>query len=739
MGARVNLMCRMAGALVFLLAVANGTTVAQTLQHAADHGSLLPRDAAVVFSFQGSEKTQSAYEQTASFRAFSETGVFGIWSDLTRQIPWDAISEGSESDVTFEQVQFVFGHLARNGGAVAVCVPEGRDADGSGVNSHVVLVVEKGAVFAEEFADWVRKVRAKNESTGEPDDVASGAVEGLALKEGTSDFVEETLIGGRRVFLAADESDPDSDDDTPALAWWTHGESLLLCVGQVDLETMVPALHDQTLTLAGNRNWTESLPAVESRVAGPRSEFVETVRVWFDVQTLIDRFGDDIPIPIEKSLSGPIQLAAAEAGEDGTPVVQATQYVGTMTDLMRRTGLSEMKAVSCRLGYQDNYLKTHWTVLTGDRRGGLLELCDQQPVSLEDLPPLPVGTTSFTLSSIDLAKAGRVLAAVGMRLIPFLPEEDRASVIKWKRSMTDTNGFDLQRDVLSNLDNVVCSFNDGNQEVLGWGQSTFAIRIRNRELLQQGIDRLVEKVNARNAAAGGGEGGNGVAADVDVEVAFPDAETEAGAVQVAAAEVENANAATGESDLSDIHVKAVERNGCSFYVVAWPKQMITPSFAICGEWLVIGLQPQTVQAFALRQTGQLPVFDTSRLGEEATAEIPDEFTSLSWSDPRPSVRLLLSSAPWLIDLSRTSLAELFDINGADAGTAAFSSLSVPPVELVLQPLFPNVTVTNVTPDRVTTVSSSSTRADSAAFWFVGGYTAMSAFSVVLDGLSVNLF
>jgi hypothetical protein len=97
--------------------------------------------------------------------------------------------------------------------------------------------------------------------------------------------------------------------------------------------------------------------------------------------------------------------------------------------------------------------------------------------------------------------------------------------------------------------------------------------------------------------------------------------------------------------------------------------------------------PQPLKGFILRTSGELTSYDVkARLGKRLDA-FPKEFVSLSVSDPRPTVKLLLSLAPPALSL----------INGLSSqflpASPQFDVTLIPNVHEATRHLFPNITVT----------------------------------------------
>src|SRR5262249_6558712 len=105
------------------------------------------------------------------------------------------------------------------------------------------------------------------------------------------------------------------------------------------------------------------------------------------------------------------------------------------------------------------------------------------------------------------------------------------------------------------------------------------------------------------------------------------------------------------------------------------------------DWLLISKLPQPIQGFILRDKGELPSWKADGDVDKALAPFPKEFTSIDVSDPRPGVKLILSTAPALFTIGNAFIPK------AIPGMRPFDVTLVPHAQFAVRHLFPNVTVT----------------------------------------------
>jgi len=108
-----------------------------------------------------------------------------------------------------------------------------------------------------------------------------------------------------------------------------------------------------------------------------------------------------------------------------------------------------------------------------------------------------------------------------------------------------------------------------------------------------------------------------------------------------------------------------------------------PTYAIHKDWLVISFFPQQVHGYIRRAKGDMEAWKPSPRVQESLAQMPKEFLSVSFSDPRPSINTLLSVGPLVGGLVNSFLPE-----------AKFEVGSIPNAQEATRHLFPNVSVTS---------------------------------------------
>jgi hypothetical protein len=97
---------------------------------------------------------------------------------------------------------------------------------------------------------------------------------------------------------------------------------------------------------------------------------------------------------------------------------------------------------------------------------------------------------------------------------------------------------------------------------------------------------------------------------------------------------------------------------------------------------VIGYYPPAVHGYIARAKKEMGVWKPNAQAEAVFKQMPQEFISVSYSDPRPSIRTILAIAP-IIGATINSFSPEFNF---DIG-------NLPNAQEVTRHLFPNISVT----------------------------------------------
>ncbi len=337
-----------------------------------------------------------------------------------------------------------------------------------------------------------------------------------------------------------------------------------------------------------------------------------------------------------------------------TPLPLPAPEPMTVNTILQKFGLDGLGAIVGRSGYKGRAVWSEMIVEAPAPRKGLLALADQPKMTLKDLPPLPFSTTGFFAVSCDPSKVYDDLLSVVRDVASLAPPGAVPPIDALIAQAGDQLGFDVKTELLDPLGHVVCLYGDPRQSFgLGAG---LVVSVDDAATLRKTIDHILGIV-----------------------------EREAG---------------------GDLHVRRMQKHGREIIILEFEEVPIAPALCVDEKWLSIGLMPQTVEAFLLRVDGKLTNWWPTASYQEGLDELPKEFTSITATDPRKSIRALMGLAPFFITGMQMGLREMAH-RGGPAPQLNLSLGDLPPAELVARPLFPNLSVTVVDDEGIRTISRTS--------------------------------
>ena len=322
--------------------------------------------------------------------------------------------------------------------------------------------------------------------------------------------------------------------------------------------------------------------------------------------------------------------------------VPEVQPSPTINQLAEALGIDTLGAIGGQFGYRGEAVVVKTVVEAPAPRKGLLALIDQPIIGLSDLPPLPERSTTFFGFSLDTAKSWDTVLGTAESVLPLLPPEASEEFNEAVQALPQLLGFDLRADLLDPLGNVHCIYRDPAGGPLGFGFGA-AFAIDDVKKVKATVERLLARLEAELRNAG---------------TPMP------------------------------IAVQRADADGRELYTV--PAGAFAPTIGIGEDWMVVTLFPQAAKTFFMRQDGKLPSWTAGEDGERALAEMPKQFTSISYDDPRESLAMLYNFVPMINAAVHTAAPMVggFNVRAAD----------LPPQEVVLAPLFPNVIASGPTDD-----------------------------------------
>ncbi len=301
--------------------------------------------------------------------------------------------------------------------------------------------------------------------------------------------------------------------------------------------------------------------------------------------------------------------------------------------LIKDLGLDDLKSLVYYSGFDGEAERglVEWD-MPGPRKG-LLTLLNGKPFTLADVPPLPPDVISWSMTNFD-SGAFYDTAYLGAEDVFAIAAPEQVPAVKaFAKAADEALGVDLRKDLLDSLGDKVVMYTSPSEGPLSLGM-TLMIRVKDAKKAQEALDQVVK-----------------------------------GLGKVSGAEVTLKKKTYHGVEMREVHVTA---QGFIF----------VPSYVIYKDWLVIAPYPQQVQGCILRAKGDLAAWKPNQRVQKSLAELPKEFISISYDDPRPTIREVLSIAP-LIGGTVNSFTP----------DSKFEVGSLPNAQEATERLFPNVAVT----------------------------------------------
>lgn len=434
-------------------------------------------------------------------------------------------------------------------------------------------------------------------------------------------------------------------------AWWSEGDHLVFTFGPQGADAVLSVAAGNRPNLTGNPLYQQYAAPVAA------GGFDQAAVAWVDARQAM-RLLQAMPVQ--------------------PPV--------TLGDVLADLGFDGLQSVAVQWGFLGKRLQTLITVQAPAPRRGLLSMLDQEPFALDELPPLPAAGTfyAFSLDTSQLYDEG--LATV-RRVIQRMQPDAAPMVDRTAAQINAVLGFDLREDLLAHLGHTCAVSQEGGG---------------------LGMAGLMLPAMALGAARSGGFPGTPGMMEIGAFAMLGGMNLIGNLNAALILEVKDADAVRQSMQKLDASLNRLAEGRLTItrrdlagttiklYRLDQTGMFLTPTVAVTDRWLIIGTYPQPVQAALLRADGSLPRWQPTPDLREALAGLPDSYTALSISDPRPAVEMLLGLLPMGASLADSSLP------GVELDTSL-----VPPVEQITRHLFDNVSVTVVDDDSVKIISRSS--------------------------------
>jgi hypothetical protein len=303
-----------------------------------------------------------------------------------------------------------------------------------------------------------------------------------------------------------------------------------------------------------------------------------------------------------------------------------------LAKLLSDLGLDAIKSLVLYSGFDGAAERDVLELDTSGPRKGALRLLAAKPFKLGDLPPVPPDAASWTMTNFDFKVAYDEGVKAAENVVRIASPDDLPKLKEALKQVDDLLGIKLREDLLESLGDQLVQYTSAAEGPMFFGQ-TYLIKVKDPKKLQETLDQAVKGVS-----------------------------------KVAGVDVTTKKRPFHGVDLYEVHVR---QQGFIF----------VPTYTIHKGWLAVSYYPQAVQGYILRANGELPAWKPEESTREALGKLPKEFVSISVSDPRPSVKQVLSLAP-LVGGAVNSFApeSHFDVgavpNGHEATRYLFPNVSV---------------------------------------------------------------
>src|SRR5205814_1261171 len=138
-------------------------------------------------------------------------------------------------------------------------------------------------------------------------------------------------------------------------------------------------------------------------------------------------------------------------------------------------------------GYKEAALWSETIVRAPGPKRGLLAIADHRPITLDDLPPLPVSAHWFSMSSFEPERlflaAIEIIKQVGELGPPGSPDQVDGFFSETLRFLQ----FDPVKDLVGTLGHVHCIYDDAQHGVFGCGLG-IAVQVKDATTLRKTIN-----------------------------------------------------------------------------------------------------------------------------------------------------------------------------------------------------------------------------------------------------------
>lgn len=336
-------------------------------------------------------------------------------------------------------------------------------------------------------------------------------------------------------------------------------------------------------------------------------------------------------------------IGTAKPNEDAKKLLKET-FARRL--LIRRTGLDGLKSLSMHWGFEGRSQRS--TVALGmveaRSRTGLLRLfssgLDFDAKLLPSLPPDAVMVSAHSVDWDAVLDAGLQLARIAEFKQRVDAGEDTGVPSDFEDMVNKALTINLRDDLLDALGStaVICKAPSDGPLFLGY---SLALKVHDPRKVQQMLGKLIDPLKKYLADQGGG---------------------------------------------GEVKYQTSIYRGITIHTLTAKEVPLAPSYALHGDWLLVGFYPQTLRASLWRSTSQRASWQAPPQIKDAVAQsmkagnAQSKLASVSTNNPAALLDRLLPLAPLFVQLVSRGAETEFDIT------------RIPHTKAITERLFPNVTI-----------------------------------------------
>lgn len=328
-------------------------------------------------------------------------------------------------------------------------------------------------------------------------------------------------------------------------------------------------------------------------------------------------------------------------------IKQANTRGPEVKQLLDDLGMASLKNLVLYSGFSGESERGLLELEVPGPKKGILGLFRGRTFQLADLPPLPPDVVSWNMTSLDPGTFFDV-AMQSVEAVTRVVAPDFVPTAKGLPALINIAlGIDLRKDLLGSLDDRFVGYTSPSEGPLTMGQ-VYLFKVKDADKVKESLEQVIKAISRLGVG----------------------------------------DIALKKRTYHGVEVREVRVKQQGFFFV--------PTYAIHKGYLCLSLYPQPVHGYILRANGEMPGWKPSQKVQALLDEMPKEAVSISYSDPRPTIKQLLALAPTIGGLVTTFVPE-----------TSFQIGTIPNAQEACLHLFPNVSVATTTDKMVRLESRSS--------------------------------